>query len=583
MSDTAARSIATAVLDHGSREELPWFKHYPNYTRWDQTFTPGPVHELLTQAVARFPTNVCTHFLGRTMSYAEIGRAVQYAAAGLQKLGVGKGVKVGLFLPNSPTFIVAYYAVLKAGGTVVNFNPLYSQSELTHQIRDSGTKLMITLDLKLLFGKVEQLLADGVLEQAMVASFSSLLPSIKSVLFRLTRRNDIANVEASSQRSKIVFQRELMNNDGKVAPVAIDPVNDIAVLQYTGGTTGTPKGAMLSHANLSVNTEQVSQWAGPLGDGTEIMMCILPLFHVFAMTVVMNFGVRRGMQLILVPKFEINEAVRLMAQVRPTVLPGVPTLFNALLNNTNAKKDGLKSLKWCFSGGAALPVAVKKSFEAMTGAILIEGYGLSETSPVATGNPPGGPVKDGSIGLPLPATYISVRSLENPAVEMPMGEKGEICIAGPQVMLGYWNNPSETADSFTPGAAGRYFRTGDIGHMDEEGFTFISDRMKEMINSSGFKIYPRRIEEALYEHPAVEEAAVIGIPDAHKGEVPLAFVKLREGKAASAADLLAFLRPKLAKMELPETIEFRDKLPKTMIGKLSKKDLKAEYLAKVGT
>ena len=578
MSPTAA--AASADTQAGLPQSQPWLKHYPTYTRWQHSFAPGLVHQLLDQAVARFPSHVCTHFLGRTMSYAEIGKAVSHAAAGLQRLGVGKGSKVGLFLPNSPTFVVAYYAVLRAGGTVVNFNPLYSHSELTHQIRDSGTTLMITLDLKLLFGKVEQLIADGVLEQAVVASFSSLLPSIKSLLFRLTRGQEIANVEASPQRAKIMLQRDLMTNDAKLTPVVIDPATDIAVLQYTGGTTGTPKGAMLSHANLTTNAEQVSEWAGPLGDGSEIMMGILPLFHVFAMTVVMNFGIRRGAQLILVPKFEINEAVRLMAQVRATVLPGVPTLFNALLNNTAAKKADLKSLKWCFSGGAGLPVAVKKGFEAMTGATLIEGYGLSETSPVATGNPPGGPVKDGSIGLPMPATYISIRSLDDPAREMPTGEKGEICICGPQVMLGYWNNPAETAEAFTSGPAGRYFRTGDIGHMDEEGFTFISDRIKEMINSSGFKIYPRRIEEALYEHPAVEEAAVIGIPDAHKGEAPVAFVKLREGKSATAEEILAYLRPQLAKMELPEKIEFRDKLPKTMIGKLSKKDLKAEYLAR---
>ena len=580
MSETAVLSAAVPAAPAVVAPDWPWLAHYPSYTHWSQTYRPGLVHELLEQAVARYPKHACSYFLGRTLSYAEIGKAVQHAAAGLQKLGVGKGVKVGLFLPNSPTFIVAYYAVLKAGGTVVNFNPLYSQAELTHQIRDSGTKLMITLDLKLLFGKVEQLLADGVLEQAMVASFSSLLPSIKSVLFRLTRGQEIANVEGSAQRSKVVLQKDLMSNDGKVTPAVIDPLTDIAVLQYTGGTTGTPKGAMLSHANLTINAEQVTHWAGPLADGSEVMMCILPLFHVFAMTVVMNFGIRKGAQLILVPKFEINEAVRLMGLVKPTILPGVPTLFNALLNNANAKKDGLKSLKWCFSGGAGLPVTVKKGFEAMTGATLIEGYGLSETSPVATGNPPGGPVRDGSIGLPLPATYISIRSVDDPSRDMPQGEKGEICIAGPQVMLGYWNNPAETAESFVQGAGGRYFRTGDIGHMDAEGFTFISDRIKEMINSSGFKIYPRRIEDALYQHPAVEEAAVIGIPDEHKGEAPIAFVKLRDGQGATAADLLAFLRPRLAKMELPEKIEFRDRLPKTMIGKLSKKELKAEYLAR---
>jgi long-chain acyl-CoA synthetase len=583
--DPTAGASSDAFLT-GARRDWPWFKRYPADVDWHQTIVPSPVSELLDQAVARFPGHVCTNFLGRTITYAEIATAVNHAAAGLQGLGVGKGTKVGLFLPNSPTFIVAYYAVLKAGGTVVNFNPLYSQDELTHQIRDSGTTLMVTLDLKVLFDKVEQLLAAEVLQRAVVASFASLLPTLKSALFRLTRGQEIANLEASGQRGKVVRQRDLMANDGRPSPVVIDPVKDIAVLQYTGGTTGTPKGAMLSHANLTANVEQISAWAGPLQDGKETVMAILPLFHVFAMSVVMNFGIRRGAQLILVPKFEINETVRLMNSVKPTILPGVPTLFNALLNNAGAQKSGLKSLKWCFSGGAGLPIPVKQKFEAMTGAILIEGYGLSETSPVATGNPPGGPIKDGSIGLPMPATYISVRSLDDPTREMPLGENGEICISGPQVMLGYWNNPAETAASFTTGqesqgtAGARYFRTGDIGHMDEDGFTFISDRMKEMINSSGFKIYPRRIEEALYQHPAVEEAAVIGVPNEHKGEAPVAFVKLREGASATAEDLMAFLRPKLAKMELPEAIEFRDKLPKTMIGKLSKKDLKAEYLAR---
>ena len=578
MNDTAKASIPRP--DPAVAATLPWLKTYPADVDWNQHYPAAPLHELLEQAAIRFPGKVCTYFLGRTMTYAEVGRAVDHAAAGLQRLGVGKGTKVGLFLPNSPTFIVAYYAVLKVGGTVVNFNPLYAPGELAHQIRDSGTKLMITLDLKVLFGKIEGLIAEGSLEQAIVASFASLLPAFKSALFRLTRSQDIADVAGSPQRGRIVLQSELMANDGHPAPVAIDPSNDIAVLQYTGGTTGTPKGAMLSHANLRANVEQVSAWAGALKDGREVVMGILPLFHVFAMTVLMNFGIKRAAQLVLVPKFAINEAVKLMAQIRPTVLPGVPTLFNALLNYKGTRKVDLKSLTWCLSGGAALPIEVKRGFEAMTGATLIEGYGLSETSPVATANPVGGAVKEGSIGLPLPATYISIRALDDPAREVPLGENGEICICGPQVMLGYWNNPAETALSFTPGPGGRYFRTGDIGRMDEEGFTFISDRMKDMINSSGFKIYPRRIEDALYQHPAVEEAVVIGIPSPQRGEAPMAFVKLRAGQTASAEDLLTFLKPKLAKMELPEAIEFRDSLPKTMVGKLSKKELKAEVLAR---
>jgi len=575
--------LATASsIDAGSSPpDLPWFKAYPKDVTWRQTYKVGPVYELLDQAVARFPATVCTYFLGRTMTYAEIGRAVDHAATGLQKLGVGKGVKVGLFLPNTPTFIVAYYAVLKAGGTVVNYNPLYSIPELEHQVRDSGTSLMITLDLKLLLGKVETLLASGCLERAIVASFSSLLPTLKSALFRLTRGQEIANVEASAQRAKIVLQKDLMANDGRPLPVAIDPERDLAVLQYTGGTTGTPKGAMLTHANLRINVEQSNAWATTLGDGPQVVMGILPLFHVFAMTLVMNFGIRSGSKLILVPKFDLAESIKLMNQLRPTVLPGVPTLFNAILKNKGAGKADLSSLKWCMSGGAPLPLEVMRGFQAMTGATLIEGYGLSETSPVVTGNPCDGRVKEGSIGLPLPATYVSIRSLEDPTREMPIGETGEICLAGPQVMPGYWNKPGETAESFTTGGpGGRYFRTGDIGHMDAEGFTFISDRLKDMINASGFKVYPRRIEEALYEHPAVEEAAVIGVADVQRGEAPKAFVKLRAGKTATQEELLAFLKPKLAKIEWPEAIEFRDALPKTAVGKLSKKELKAEEIAR---
>ena len=573
---------ATASADStaSTHQSLPWLKVYPKDVAWRQTFEGKPVYELLDQAVARFPANVCTYFLGRTLTYAQIGQAVAHAAAGLQKLGVGKGVKVGLLLPNTPTFVVAYYAVLKAGGTVVNFNPLYSIPELEHQVRDSGTRLMITLDLKLLFGKVETLLASGCLAQAVVASFSSLLPTLKSALFRLTRSQEIANVAGSAQRSKIVLQPELMANGGKPSPAAVDPSQDLAVLQYTGGTTGTPKGAMLTHANVSINVQQVSAWAGPLGDGTETMMAILPFFHVFGMTVVMNFGVHRAAKLVLVPRFELNETIKLMAQLRPTILPGVPTLFSAILNSKAAQAADLKSLKWCFSGGAPLPLEVKRGFEKMTGATLIEGYGLSETSPVVTGNPPAGPIKEGSIGLPLPASFVSIRSLEDSTHEMPCGETGEICLAGPQVMPGYWNQPEETAGSFTTGPTGRYFRTGDIGHMDAEGFTYISDRLKDMINASGFKVYPRRIEDALYQHPAVEEAVVIGIPDAYRGEAPKAFVKLRDGAAATTQELLAFLKPRLAKTELPEEIEFRKTLPKTAVGKLSKKELKAEELAK---
>ncbi|HEX5931578.1 MAG TPA: AMP-binding protein, partial [Methyloceanibacter sp.] len=437
-------------------------------------------------------------------------------------------------------------------------------------IRDSGTKVMVTLDLALLFEKVEAMLARGILEKAVVARFPSLLPPLKSAGFKLLQRTKLANPAASSARDRIVPERTVLANDGRYQRPPITP-DAIAVLQYTGGTTGTPKGAMLSHANLTVNVGQVIAWRNRQATEADRILGILPLFHVFAMTTVMNYGIAGGMELILLPKFELVPTLKLIGKLRPTMMPGVPTLYNAMLRHPKIAKFDLSSLEFCISGGAALPVEVKREFEAMARCGLVEGYGLSETAPVATCNPVRNG-KEGSIGLPLPATEISIRSLEDPTQEMPRGEPGEICIAGPQVMSGYWNKPQETEAAFV----GRYFRSGDVGYMDEDGYIFIVDRIKDMINCSGFKVYPRRVEDALYAHRAVAEVTVVGIPDHYRGEAPKAYVKLKEGMAATAAELHEFLREKLSKFELPAEIEFRDELPKTMVGKLSKKELRAE-------
>jgi long-chain acyl-CoA synthetase len=328
---------------------------------------------------------------------------------------------------------------------------------------------------------------------------------------------------------------------------------------------------MLTHANLSTNVAQVKLWQDRPAPEVGRMLGTIPLFHVFAMTTVMNFGIVSGMEIILLPKFEVIETLKVIGKLRPTMMPGVPTLFNAILRHPHIANFDLSSLEYCISGGAALPLEVKRGFEALCRCTVVEGYGLSETSPVVTCNPVE-TRREGSIGLPLPGTEISIRSLEDPAVAVPQGETGEICIAGPQVMTGYWRKPNDTEGSFV----GRFFRTGDVGYMDEDGFIFIVDRIKDMINASGFKVYPRRIEDALYEHPAVAEVTVIGSPDAYRGEAPKAFVKLKDGKEASAAELIHFLKEKLSKLELPAEIEFRDELPKTMVGKLSRKELRAE-------
>ena len=559
---TASRREATP--------ERPWIKSYPKSIAWDAKFRPALVGTLLDKAVQAYGARPCSYFMGKRMSFAEIGELSDRAARGFQALGVREGVRVGLLLPNTPTFLIFYYGVLKAGGTVVNFNPLYSLDEIEFQIRDSGTSVMVTLDLSLLFEKVAAMFERGALEKAVVASFPSLLPSLKSVGFKLLRRAQLANVGASDFGDRIVPERTLLANDGRYERPSITP-DAIAVLQYTGGTTGTPKGAMLSHANLTINVGQVRAWRNQQATEADRLLGILPLFHVFAMTAVMNYGIAGGMEMILLPKFELLPTLRLIGKLRPTMMPGVPTLFNAMLRHPRAAKFDLSSLEYCISGGAALPVEVKRGFEAVTGSGLVEGYGLSETSPVVTCNPVENG-KEGSIGLPLPATEISIRSLDDPDQEMPCGEPGEICVSGPQVMTGYWNKPQETGAAFV----GRYFRTGDVGYMDEDGYIFIVDRIKDMINVSGFKVYPRRIEDALYAHSAVAEVTVVGIPDDYRGEAPKAFVKLKDDKAATAAELHEFLREKLSKFELPVEIEFRDELPKTMIGKLSKKELRAE-------
>jgi len=554
----------------------PWLRVYPEGVPWLQHFAPAPLYEILDRSVRSHPDLTCTKFLGRTTTYGEIGEAVSRTAAGLAALGVGPGTRVGLFLPNSPTFLIYYFAVLKTGATVVNFNPLYSVEELAHQVRDSGTTLMVTLDLDILFAKVGALLEQGVLPRAVVASFPTLLPTAKSILFRIFRRRELADVSRLVRADRIIPETALATRTS-FSPPPIDPLKDVAVLQYTGGTTGTPKGAMLTHANCHINVQQVAAWSPGLEVGAERVLGVLPFFHVFAMTVVMNLAVAKAAEIVIMPRFGLDDCLKLIDRERPTLMPGVPTLFGAIVNHARLADHDLSSLKLCISGGAPLPLEIKGRFEQLTGCKIVEGYGLSETAPVATCTPLDGLQKPGSIGLPLPATRISLRDLSDPTREVSLGEKGEICIAGPQVMAGYWQKPAETADAFV----GEFFRTGDVARMDDDGYLFIEDRIKDLIICSGYKVYPRRVEEAIYTHPDVEEVTVIGIRAGLRGEAPKAFVKRRADTTLDAPALMAHLADKLSRHELPVEIEFRDALPKTMIGKLSKKELKAEEAARL--
>ena len=562
----------------GGQQRHPWSDHYPASVDWNMVIPPEPLGILLDRAVRDYPSNIATKFKGSTLTYEQLSAEVARVAAGLQSIGVVKGTKVGLFLPNTPTFIIYYFAVLRAGGTVVNFNPLYTLDELTFQIKDSQTEILVTHDLKALFGKVEELLKRGVLARAIVQPFAVLLPLPLSIAFRLLKRRDIADISGSAVKDRIIQAARLSASKHIFKPVPIDPVEDVAVLQYTGGTTGTPKGAMLTHANLYANTIQIATWASDLKQGEETILGILPFFHVFAMTVVMNVGIAKAAKIVMLPRFELNEALKLIDREKPTMMPAVPTIFMAIMHHPRLKDFNVSSLRFCISGGAPLPLEVKLKFEQLTGCSVVEGYGLSEASPVVTCNPIDGPVVPGSIGPPLPQTIVSLRDISDPTKEVAKGERGELCVKGPQVMKGYWLKPDETANQFV----GDFLRTGDVAVMDENGFFAIVDRIKDLIICSGYNVYPRRIEEAIYELPAVEEVTVIGIKDSYRGEAPKAFIKLKAGMTATKAEIMKHLETKISKIELPAQIEFRDTLPKTMIGKLSKKELAAEEAKRAG-
>ncbi len=565
---TMTSPVDSAVLT-ASR---PWLNSYPSHAAWDAHFQPYRVDQILDDAIEHYGDLVSSSFLGKQMSYAQLGEMVNKATKGLQTIGVKKGSRVALLFPNCPSYIVFYFAILKAGGVVVNCNPLYSSEELDFQIKDAQVDLIISVDLKIMSDKIDYLLEKQSLQQAVLCSFSAQLPFFKSTLFHLFKNAAISDIKSSKNLEKYLTAQNIMDNDGRYQKVEIDPVKDLAVLQYTGGTTGTPKGAMLSHANLSINVQQILAWVNHLESGAERVLGILPFFHVFGMTVVMLTGLSIGAELILVPKFEIEDTLKLITAKKPTIMPGVPTLFNALLNHPKIKNYDLTSLETCISGGAPLPTEVKNEFESIADCNVIEAYGLSETAPLATLNPIDSALaQDNSIGLPAPATDITIRSIDDPAQEMAYSENGEICIKGPQVMLGYWQNEAETANSFVDG----YFRTGDVGYIDKDnGFIYIVDRLKDMIIASGFKIYPRQVEDAIYSFPAVEEVTVIGIADDYRGEAPKAFIKLKTGMTATEQEILDFLKAKLSKIEMPSEIEFRDELPKTIVGKLSRKELR---------
>jgi long-chain acyl-CoA synthetase len=551
----------------------PWIDNYPEGIEWDVPIDTRPVHEQVLAACAKNPSAVALDFLGGTTTFGDLAKAIIALAGALQKqFGIRKGSRVALLLPNTPFYPIAYYAVLRAGGTVVNCNPLYTVHELGHITANAGADVLVTVDLKMIFEKAEALLEAGHVKSIIAFHFPDALPLAKKVLFSLAKRKDLCNPRTSRIADKVTLYRDMVSRNLTPDAVVIDPVKDVAVQQYTGGTTGLPKGAMLSHANIAANMSQIDKWGCGLFYPPGKVVAVLPFFHIFAMTVCMNVPLCNGAQVVMLPRFEMKALMALLQRTKANVLPAVPTLLAAIAKADHFTAEHLASIEVAISGGAPLPNEVRAAFAKKSKALLAEGYGLTEASPVVCCAALRVPSKPMSIGLPLPATDIRFVDVDS-ARPVGIGDNGELQVKGPQVMLGYYENPEADKEAFMDG----WLRTGDVGHMDEDGYVFLVDRIKDLIICSGFNVYPRTIEEALCEHPAVDENNVIGVPDEYRGEAPIAYVKLKEGQSATESELKTYLAGKLNKIEMPREIIFKDALPKTLIGKLSKKELREEY------
>ena len=554
----------------------PWLKSYPPGVRWNAPLELSSVQRVLETAAERFGPLPALEFMDKQTTYAELDALANRAAAGFQKLGVRPGVHVGVFMPNTPHYVIAFFGVLKAGGTVVNYSPLDALRTLQFKIEDSETEILVTLDLAAIYPQAEKLLASTRLKTLIVGEFAEMALAPGPVKAQMSAAGTLAEVERDDRHMAF---RDLIDNDGRYQVHPLGELTEtLAVIQYTGGTTGAPKGAMLTHANLTAACAQYVETASrtersALTEGEERILCVLPLFHIYALTVVMLLGFRLGAELILHPRFDPAAAVKDIAAKKITAFSGVPTMHVAILNLPGVEKMDLSSLKFCGSGGAPLPLAVQEAFQKLASCRLTEGWGMSETSPTGTFTPRTGPVKPGSCGIPVPGIELKFIDVANPERAVALGERGEICVKGPNVMKGYWKQPEPTANAMT---ADGFFRTGDVGYMDEDGYVYIVDRAKDMLLCGGFNVYPRLIEEAIYQHPSVAEVSVIGVPDAYRGEIPKAFAKLKAGAPPlTLEELKAFLKDRLGKHEMIGALEIRDELPKTPVGKISKRELRA--------
>jgi long-chain acyl-CoA synthetase len=556
--------------------ERIWEKSYPEGIDPGYVYPKVSVTSLLEDTIRAHPNAPATDFQGVRLTYKQLGEQVDRFASVLRDLGVKKGDRVGTLLPNVPQAVIAYYGGLRLGAVMVCNNPLYTERELEHQINDSGIEVLVCLDL--MYDKIKAIRSKVPnLKHVIVTSVFDNFHGLKAIIGPIVKKDAWVKVPHSEP---VKFWKELMKSaKGGVQPAQIDPDNDLALLQYTGGTTGLSKGVMLTHANIVANCHMARHWFGELEPAGEVMLAALPLFHSYGQTMAMNMGAYIGAVLVLVPNpRDLGAVLATIRRTKPTIFPGVPTLYANLLQHPDLAKTDMSSIRICGSGAAPLPLEVQQQWEKVTGGMIVEGYGLSETSPLTHLNPLSDARKIGTIGVPMPGTDCKLVDVEDPSKEVPAPGPGELCIKGPQVMKGYWNNAEETEMVLRDG----WLYTGDIVEVDPDGFFKIVDRKKDMILVGGFNVYPRDVEEILYQHPSVLEAAVVGVPHKTSGEQVKAFIVLKEGAKLTEAEIDAFCRERLTAYKVPKAYEFRAELPKTMVGKVLRRELLEQEKAKQG-
>lgn len=547
--------------------QKPWLSHYPPEIPQSLEYESKPVQEYLTHSYETSPDKTAIHFMGKDISYKELYDSAMKFASYLQGLGIKKGDRVAIMLPNSPQAVIGFYGILYAGGVVVMTNPLYTEREIAYQMKNSGAKVILAMDI--LYPRILKVFKETDLENVIITGIKEYLPFPKNMLYPFVQKKQYGiTVKVEHRGTNHLFSEIMKTATTDVAKTEFDFDQDLALLQYTGGTTGSPKGVMLSHKNLISNATMCDSWLYKTKRGEETVLGIIPLFHVYGLTTVLILSVMQGNKMVLLPKFDPETALKTINKQKPTLFPGAPTLYIGLMNHPDISKYDLSSITACLSGSAPLPAEVQEKFEKITGGRLVEGYGLTETSPVTHSNLVWGERVKGSVGMPYPDTDCKVFQ-PGTTEAVPPGEIGEIGIKGPQVMQGYWNNPEATVATIVDG----WLLTGDLGYMDEGGHFFIVDRKKDMIIAGGFNIYPREIEEILYENEAIQECVVAGIPDPYRGETVKAYIVLKEGKSITEEQLDTYCREHLAAFKVPRIYEFRTELPKTAVGKILRRSL----------